>query len=187
MKSEVGNKIKRMWLEAVALGHKADLRKAQVGLLLLRTQKSEKAARKWARENLNMDSNRASWLVRCAKVLRDEIKDADVWIACGWTGVREIVKHEGKERADLVRAALKLYRDTQRQVSDHRVRALPGGSPKPRASNPAGSPRVRAQATSLLDHALEDLRKLAAFNPATLDLLSADVRAAVEARLKASA
>lgn len=185
MKSEMANKIKHAWHQAVTLGHKADLRKAQVGLLILTALGDDRDARHWAHVELKIAKNTASWLIRCGKVLRDEVTDHAVWVAVGWTGVRELLKLDEGERTKVAVKAVKLYQKTERQVGEKRLKSLAGGAPSGKRL-PKPDPKAVAHGPTR-EQLLEDLRKLAAFNPATLDLLSPPVRQAVKDRLSQSA
>lgn len=123
---------------------------------------------------------------------RKDLPDRDIWIACGWPGVRRLLSLKGSARSKKIKAIrAEIKKGTKPKRAAAKIlpapkRSAPVNSVKAHAKA-MSAPAVNHRTSSLLDTVLADLAKLAAFNPAILDLVSDTTRKAIQSKAKKTA
>jgi hypothetical protein len=179
--------------EATVLGHAADLTRARVARDVMRITGCEgkPGDDAWIvlRDGLEQ-GRRTAGLLKLGRALL-EVPNEKLWRAIGWDGVRSyVLPLKGARRREAITKLLADFEATRKRLAPKRIRALAGGAPKPptqrrrpgSTARPAENNPAQQAHARLCEKALDNLVRLAAFNPSILPLLDADVRAAVQAR-----
>lgn len=168
------------WRRALLATNEGHWLQSEVAVAVVRECGLEKAVayKVFGRIGVSPNAKTKLWAMNAA---RSVVGDKDIWLAAGWDRVRALVGMGEKERAAKIKA---IRRDIAAGAKPRKAaaKALPRPSPRRRHTVTA-----HERGEGLLEKAIADIARLAAFNPATLPLLSPEVREAVEARMSTEA